>query len=1219
MVALLMGTAMFFACSLGDDPDQPVNPVIFPGLGMCSVDVSTVMDDESRTAFPSGLPADIMYFARITMTNESVDLTPTGTSAAAFYLPDSTPAESTHRFLFREHSYGSSFAIITVFACVPGTTSATVQTNYIASGYASFNLSAGQKSIVLPNAIKLSPMSSSAGTGTVSLKVKVPDGVTSLTVNNANFTVNLDSSTRIATISAESINKGSYSLLFTARDSSGNIVELMNPIQTVNVYKGFATDTWYQNSATGTDTIELTASAASVTQVFVNGGSLCNFYGGTGNPSVSGNDSNRGTIFTPVATLREAITRLPATGGTIYIDGTISDEKTDANTPLEISSDITIRDMNSALTGGTSCGAIKIPLKVTGGKTLTLDNISITGKSNENLIGVNISNGTLNVKNGTKIKDFPNGGIMVDNSGTLKYNNTEITSGTSSDLDTIFSGIGFTSSATNRTPFDVYDKKHKYIRINTPSTDGTQASYQVNTGMQSLAEFGNGSVLYLGKADATAETEWAIGSQINLTGGTAGQTYTVMPSSTTKKVKFIRKSSETSHSFFLSNTALSGTRVYKNLIIDGFVGSAGTGAYKANGGIHSFENCDFYGNINSTGNGGAILVSSSTTVNLTGCTIGSSAKPNSCGKDGGAIYVDNNGTLKLLGTENNISYNIAGISNGLTEAKGGAISVGSQATFVMEGGTISNNGIGNSSGNATNLAGKGGNIYVASGTTIFDFEGGTVSNGTFWTGTSGTGNASDLGFNIYSEGSLRLKQNSNLVVSTTSNAYDKYSVYATKEITNLSNTAITLNDSIFDGFTSGDGYDVCVKASNKVMMRMNKFGSGNASNNAILTMLGGTAGGSLYVGKSTDRSMTYGDTTKALTLTSLYGTDGSSYSVSLTNNDSTNKIKYKSLNASHNGSLALEGLYFNSIIMDTTDTASVTLGSNSEVTGNTDSGVKLSKGTFILDGGNIHDNGGTESTTRGGGIYYTGGTLTLKKGKINKNKAFIGGGLYVDSAQINLTETGSSNIVYIQENTSASSGGGIYLMGTAVFTANTSTNLYVKDNTSGLNGGGFYVNGSNCSLNLYSGYIQTNSCNASNGYGGGIYALGDITINNVVFEGNSGASGSVTTKVGVGSDGYGTGNYSRGIYSNASIYLWNKLPDTQDICLANSGKIFPKSSSAGAFICPLNNFDLTKVFVDPANLRADNFQIYSEYKTNSTGELYTTYSLGFDGKISATN
>ena len=50
LIALLMGTAMFFACSLGDDPDQAVNPVIFPGLGMCSVDGSTLQDYDSRTA-----------------------------------------------------------------------------------------------------------------------------------------------------------------------------------------------------------------------------------------------------------------------------------------------------------------------------------------------------------------------------------------------------------------------------------------------------------------------------------------------------------------------------------------------------------------------------------------------------------------------------------------------------------------------------------------------------------------------------------------------------------------------------------------------------------------------------------------------------------------------------------------------------------------------------------------------------------------------------------------------------------------------------------------------------------------------------------------------------------------------------------------------------------------------------------------------------------------
>ncbi len=137
------------------------------------------------------------------------------------------------------------------------------------------------------------------------------------------------------------------------------------------------------------------------------------------------------------------------------------------------------------------------------------------------------------------------------------------------------------------------------------------------------------------------------------------------------------------------------------------------------------------------------------------------------------------------------------------------------------------------------------------------------------------------------------------------------------------------------------------------------------------------------------------------------------------------------------------------------------------------------------------------ATSKGGGVYVSGGSLTLENSSesgdnaemyyIRNNSAQYGGGLYVKDCTFtvgnsslasddDLTGVGGYNIIY---NIASSNGGGIYLTGSGDADIEMTT---IGNNTSGGNGGGIYANIDSLVL-----INSTISGNTAEGNGGGIY------------------------------------------------------------------------------------------------------------------------------------
>ena len=117
-------------------------------------------------------------------------------------------------------------------------------------------------------------------------------------------------------------------------------------------------------------------------------------------------------------------------------------------------------------------------------------------------------------------------------------------------------------------------------------------------------------------------------------------------------------------------------------------------------------------------------------------------------------------------------------------------------------------------------------------------------------------------------------------------------------------------------------------------------------------------------------------------------------------------------------------------------------------------GVKVSGGTFIMNGGSI--TGCTATGGNGGGVYVSGGTFTMNAGTITGNRVKTnstdnngnGGGVYVSGSSSTITINGGS----ITDN-KATNGGGVYTS-YCLLTVDGAT---ITGNTATGSGGGLYI------------------------------------------------------------------------------------------------------------------------------------------------------------------
>jgi hypothetical protein len=193
--------------------------------------------------------------------------------------------------------------------------------------------------------------------------------------------------------------------------------------------------------------------------------------------------------------------------------------------------------------------------------------------------------------------------------------------------------------------------------------------------------------------------------------------------------------------------------------------------------------------------------------------------------------------------------------------------------------------------------------------------------------------------------------------------------------------------------------------------------------------------------------------------------------------------------------------------------ASLTMKAGAKISGNTgstsslsSSGVKISYGTFIMNGGEISGNtgdsvfidlanfvmsGGEISGNIGRGVYVNFlGDFTMTGGKISGNtSSSSGGGVYVESLA-DFTMSGGE----ISGNTASTSGGGVYVYGDFTMSGGK-----ISGNTATLGGGGG-VNAWGGSFAMSGGEISDNTARS---YGGGVYAWdSDFTMSGGEVSGN---------------------------------------------------------------------------------------------------------------------
>ena len=169
--------------------------------------------------------------------------------------------------------------------------------------------------------IALSVNGSSKLKGTVSLKIKVPEGC-SLEIDDARFSVTGTSPDFTVTQAGDGISAGAYLLKFTVKkgEEKEEIVHIFS--EYINVFPGMRTDTWSGLEKDGAK--EISQNMISST-VYVRG--TGGYYEtSTYNETAVASDSNSGSFLSPFASIQKAVDKIIAINDgtseyTIYVDG----------------------------------------------------------------------------------------------------------------------------------------------------------------------------------------------------------------------------------------------------------------------------------------------------------------------------------------------------------------------------------------------------------------------------------------------------------------------------------------------------------------------------------------------------------------------------------------------------------------------------------------------------------------------------------------------------------------------------------------------------------------------------------------------------------------------------------------------------------------------------------------------------------------------------------
>ena len=459
---------------------------------------------------------------------------------------------------------------------------------------------------------------------------------------------------------------------------------------------------------------------------------------------------------------------------------------------------------------------------------------------------------------------------------------------------------------------------------------------------------------------------------------------------------------------------------------------------------------------NSTSNdGGGVYVYGSSSGNGQFTMTGGTISNNTVGNNGrgGGVYIDS----ALAGIGGTFTMTGGTISGNTAEQYGGGVCVWGLAKFTMTGGTITGN----------KVTEKGGGVYMQASSTTFTVSGtpqitgntgGNVflplyNNAKFTIGEGGLKSGAQIGVTLREILNYPTKDNPVIIATGVKNGYAAGSVFPDDTINSL-----TVRANMFTGdllmykgeppHLEHDGIDTDAKALTISKNQLCIDGTlRSPTNNGYYEL----PAGSYYL--AGDLTLKY----------PLAFTDG-----------------YKTVTLCLNGHKILANGNFDvlTIPSKTSGIWNVTL--------------------------NLYDCVGTGTITHTSGSgcgvsnYGYGSTFNMYGGTISGNTTTgSGGGVIVGADRSNIFNMYGGTI---SGNTTSGSGGGVF-MDSGTF------NMYggtITGNTANVEGGGVFVNGYG-TFNLQKGTISNNKADSSSsyGYGGGIYANGNLNLSGGIITGNT--------------------------------------------------------------------------------------------------------------------
>ena len=210
-------------------------------------------------------------------------------------------------------------------------------------------------------------------------------------------------------------------------------------------------------------------------------------------------------------------------------------------------------------------------------------------------------------------------------------------------------------------------------------------------------------------------------------------------------------------------------------------------------------------------------------------------------------------------------------------------------------------------------------------------------------------------------------------------------------------------------------------------------------------------------------------------------------------------------------------------------------------------GIYVKNGTINMENCTLSSN----TARNGGGIQADNGNLTVKDCILTNNEAdFYGGGIYVTGGSLTLNNTtiGGEQLYDGTDSgktkgNKAKSGGGLYIEGNGTSVTMNGGSIQYNKTIDG-KGGGVYIKGEGISFTMNGGKItqckaDVTSPSSAEGRGGGIYIYGDNASSpiNITIKGNAEISHNESTCQGTASGGgiYGESNSIITVSGNATI------------------------------------------------------------------------------------